>query len=653
MPRRLPLLAVPLLAVPLLALFAMRPAAARNPMPAVRANQWARAETDTAQYADPVAARLVTFYRLLDPGAAGPAEIASFLHANPDWPFQSLLRERLDLALESEPDDSVVLKVCEAYPPRAALALLRCASAAEAARESAVAAANARRAWANGDFSIAAEKAILARWGHLFTPADQWRRFSHLVGTDPAAAGRQLARLAPDARAAGTAWLALTNATSGAWHAYASLPAATRREPGLFLAAARWLEQQGYRNRAVRLWQRDGLAAQQAASTAERSAFWRERDILARDLLQVNEPRRAYTLVAAPGPVSSRDALSQEFLAGFIALRRLHAPLEAAEHFQALANASKAAITQGRAHYWLGRAAAAAGDAAAAVAQYREAAAWPTTYYGQLAALALGESAAELEARIRALRDPDWTSGQALRFASREVARAAAFLVAWGAPRRARPFVLKLVALAPDAAMRSLAAHLALGFGLSDQAVAAGRLAGVYGEMLPEAGWPMPLQIPADGVDRAVVLGVIRQESSFDIAAASPSGALGLMQLMPATAERVARRLGDPVTLASLTTDPNRNIALGAAYLGTLLDRFSGCLPLALAAYNAGPQKVTEWLAEYGDPRIGAIDMLDWIELIPYGETRDYVQRVIESIAIYQARLHEQRPYPLAPWLRR
>ncbi len=628
------------------------PAAAQNPMPAVRADLWAEAAQDAAQYADPVAAKLVTFYRLLDPGAAGPAEIASFLQANPDWPFQSLLRDRLDLALETEVDDGVVLQTCNDHPPQAALALLRCAEAERAAGANGQAGAEARKAWIIGDFSPAEEAAILARWGDLFTAGDQWQRFANLAGEAPAAAARQLLRLAPADQAGGSAWLGLAQGKEGAWDNYAALPPAERQKPGLFLAAAGWLEQQGYRDRAVRLWQQEGDAIEQAAPESERSAFWNERDILARDLLQVDQPKPAYALVAAPPAINPRDALSQQFLAGFIALRWLHAPAEAAPHFQALADASDAVITQGRAHYWLGRAAAAAGDKTAAARQYQEAEAWLTSYYGQLAALARDESSADLDRRIRALRDPSWTPGQALRFASREVTRAAAFLVAWGEPRRARAFVLKLVELAPEPAMRSLAARLALGFGLPDQAVAASRLAGVYGDMLPQSGWPIPVEVPADGVDPAVVLGVIRQESSFDVGAASPSGALGLMQLLPSTAEHVAHSLGERVTLAALTSDPSRNIALGATYLRELLDRFDGCLPLALAAYNAGPENVSNWLAENGDPRKGTIDMLDWIELIPYGETRDYVQRVIESIAIYQAKLAEDQPYPLAQWLR-
>ncbi|MGH7120454.1 MAG: lytic transglycosylase domain-containing protein, partial [Acetobacteraceae bacterium] len=441
----------------LLTVLAACPAAAENPMPAVRGNLWTEAAADAAQYADPVAAKLVTFYRLLDPGAAGPAEIASFMAANPDWPFQALLRERLELALETTADDGVVRQFCEQYPPRAALALLRCAQAELAGGDDTRAYAEARKAWIDGDFSAAKEQAVLARWGDHFAPGTEWQRFANLVAIDLAGAQRQLARLEPREQAAGKAWLALARGKNGAWESYASLPAAARREPGLFLAAMRWLEQQGYRERAVRFWQKEGDPIEAAAPEAERPAFWNERDILARDLLQVDQPKPAYALVAAPPAITRRDALSQQFLAGFIALRWLHAPSEAIPHFQALADASPAVITQGRAHYWLGRAEEAAGDRAAAGRQYRAAAKWLTSYYGQLAVLALGASSAELDQKIRALRDPSWTPGQALRFASREVTRAAAFLVAWGAPRRARAFILRLVELAPDPAMRALA----------------------------------------------------------------------------------------------------------------------------------------------------------------------------------------------------
>ncbi len=198
--------------------------------------------------------------------------------------------------------------------------------------------------------------------------------------------------------------------------------------------------------------------------------------------------------------------------------------------------------------------------------------------------------------------------------------------------------MLRLDELAADGTDRSLAARLAAGFGLPDLAVAIARRAGRDGVMLTEAGWPLAVDPPAGPVEPALALGLIRQESNFNTEALSPVGARGLMQLMPATAQAVAHRLGDgSVNLAALSTDPAYNMRLGTAYLGGLLDQFGGAMPYAVAGYNAGPGRVADWLAANGDPAAGGIDMVDWIELIPFSETRNYVQRVVENVVVYRA----------------
>ena len=378
------------------------------------------------------------------------------------------------------------------------------------------------------------------------------------------------------------------------------------------------------------------------------AAFWTERNLLARRLLRDGDAAGAYALAAQHGRITPDQMLDAEFLAGFIALRRLNDPAAATRHFTALADLSKAAITQGRAHYWLGRAAVAAGGDPKP--EYERAAAWVTTFYGQLAALALGDDAAALARRINALHDPAYTRDQVLAFTDREVVRAAAMLVAWNDPHRARPFLLRMDELAPDPADRTLTARFALRLGLPDTAVFVARRMGRDGLALPEAGWPIAADPPDGTVDASVALGLIRQESSFDIGAVSPSGARGLMQLMPLTAQAVAKQIGTATSLPTLTSDPAHNMRLGTAYLREMLDRFDNSLPLAVAAYNAGPHRVDQWLPENGDPRVGPIDMLDWIELIPINETRNYVQRVLENVVIYRARRGETTPTLLAQW---
>ena len=644
------LIALSLLLSPLLMAHS---AAAQSIMAAIRADQWDTAAALAAGAADPVARRLVTYYHLLAPGEASAAQIARFVKTHPDWPAQALLERRREAAIATEPSDAAALAACMQRLPTAAAALARCATAFTLAGRTQLATAAARAAWVNGFADPVSAASFLQHWGQVLRERDEWRRFDRLAWNDEsAAATRQVDRLSTSDQAVAQARLALVQQSPDAPALLAALPAGHRNDPMLMLDQAGYLERADDEGAAAALWRTGAAAAERDAPASRLPAFWHGREILVHDLMRDHRPRTAYALATQdlPDQKLTRDAIGDSFLAGFIALRFLHDPVAASVQFQRLADLSKAAITQGRAHYWLGRAAAAAGNAATARAEYARAEAWPTTFYGQLAALALGDSTAQLDARIRAVPVPSFTRSQALDFASREVARAAATLVSWGAPRRARVFLLRLGELAPDPADREMAAKLALGFGLPDSAVGIARVAGLHGEMLVQAGWPIPISPPADGPGRDAVLGLIRQESSFDTGAVSPSGALGLMQLMPGTARMTARQMGDP-GLAAAAADENANMRLGSFYFGGLLTRFDNCLPLAIAAYNAGPRNVATWLAAYGDFRTGGIDAIDWLELIPFGETRDYVQRVIENIVVYRALERSRQPHPLAKWL--
>ena len=282
---------------------------------------------------------------------------------------------------------------------------------------------------------------------------------------------------------------------------------------------------------------------------------------------------------------------------------------------------------------------------------YRAAAAFPNTFYGQLGALAAGDTPQALAARLTEAPKPV-DSSQALDLAGRELARAAAILVSWGAPRRAAPFLLRLDEIAPDPATRDLTARLATGLGAPQVAVALARRAGRDGLVPLATGWPQGVVIPGEaGVEPALALGIIRQESSFDAAITSPAGARGLMQLMPATAAQMGRKLSVAAPVAALTDDPALNLRLGTAYLALLMAQFDNAAPLVMAGYNAGPNRTIEWLGVNGDPRRGAIDAIDWIELIPFAETRNYVQRVTENLVIYRAQAGNIGPHPLSVWL--
>jgi soluble lytic murein transglycosylase len=404
---------------------------------------------------------------------------------------------------------------------------------------------------------------------------------------------------------------------------------------------------------AAGVWENHGQEDFNAAPPDQQQFFWPAQNTLARALLSENDPQDAYEVVVSvdPGqgsaPASEQQA-DRDFLAGFIALRYLHNNAQAAEWFRNLASLSNAVITQARAYYWLAR--TESGDAA--TADYERAAAYPTTFYGQLASVALGESPQTLAARINAITEPSFSATDATYFALTELPHAAVLLVQMNDPHDAAIFLNRAAQEAIDNKTRAMAIRLALGLGLPQSAVAIARTAGAAGQMLPAEGWPTPFDPPAVTLDPAVADGIMRQESSFDPVAISGSGAIGLMQLLPGTARMTGRKAGLPY---NNLFDTGENIALGTTYLSTELQNFGNCLPLAIAAYNAGPTSVARWLQQGGDPELGhnagGADIIDWIELIPYGETRNYVQRVSENITIYRAKLTGSADSPVTPWL--
>ena len=587
-PRVLPLQAAPALQgdmratirprYALLALFAATPATAQPPDPiaAIRADRWSDAQLAAASYADPVANKLVNYYRLLTPGAATADELTDFMAQNPDWPNQALLERRRQEAIAVEPDLASTLAQCDRNKLTLPQAMLHCAEVEANAGRTGEAerggppclARRHHRSADRGGFPASA-------WSAALRHDDQWARFQHLAWRDAAAAERQVPRLDPAHRAMAEARLALQRDASNAETLRAALPAAARGDPGMVLDRTRWLRHADRTADALALWQRAGEAAQRDAPADQLAAFWTERNLLARRLLHDGNAAGAYALAADHG--RSRQTGAGRRIPG-----RLHRPAPAERpggrdaHFTALADLSKAAITHGRAHYWLGRAAAAAGKDPKP--EYELAAAWPTTFYGQLAALALGDDPAALGRRITAVHDPAYSREQVLALHRPRGRPCGGHAGGMERSASCRAFLLRMDELAPT-----------LRTGPDGPARAAPGPARHGGVRRPpdgprrlgpaRAGWPIAAEPPAEPVDPAVALGLIRQESSFDVGAVSPSGARGLMQLMPFTAQAVAKQIGTPTTLVSLTADPAHNMRLGTTYLREMLDRFSDSLP--------------------------------------------------------------------------
>jgi len=638
------------LAVLVAPLCAPATARAQDVASALRQKRWGEAATlaRLGRAGDALGVKLVDWVRLQTPGQAGAAEIGAFIAANPDWPWLGLLERRRQEALEKEVSDAVLAAECGRAPLSHPPAILRCADRAAKAKQGEQAAVLTRQAWARGEFSEAkAEEAFLARWAAALRAEDERARFDFLLPESAISAARQVGRLPQADQALARARLAFRQSGSDVGAALAAVPAPQRDDPRLFLAQAIDLREKEQAQAALALWRERGAVAQAGLDADRLDAFWTERHRFARQLLRQGDAEGAYLLAAGHGALKTERLVDAQFLAGFIALRFLNDPARAEGHFRALAETSQAAITQGRAWYWLGRVAAARGQDPAPF--YRRAAAWPVTFYGQLAAAELGEDGAALARRIRALSDPKPVQ-LAAGIDEPELVRAAVRLAEWGERRRAFAFLIRFDETLREPADRALLARTAFRLDMPEAAVAIARRMGRDGAMLPEAGWPVAVEPPGKPVPRAVGLAVIRQESAFEPTAVSRVGARGLMQLMPATASVVAKKLGETTSPVQLINDPAHNMRLGTAYLRQMEDQFAS-LPLAVAAYNAGPHRVNAWLAANGDPRGRDSDaLLDWIELIPFNETRNYVQRVLENVAVYRARLDGETAGLLAEW---
>lgn len=366
---------------------------------------------------------------------------------------------------------------------------------------------------------------------------------------------------------------------------------------------------------------------------ADAGTSWTDRRLRMNDALKAMDYRTAYNAVTGHNLPLGADYAEAEFFAGWLALRKLNNPTLADTHFARIEQAGKSPVTRARAFYWRGRAAEARGDAAAAQAQYLEGARYPTVFYGQLAAEKAGVATLALPTEVQP------TAEDRARFEARDMVQAMRVLASTGEKPLLNVFAMHLDdTLEPGE--QALLVDLARSYGEPMLAMNVVRAGAQRGIVMAERGYPLrtPPQVYG-GPEAAFVLGIIRQESGFQPDIRSSAGARGFMQLLPSTAEIVARKLGVAYEPGMLT-DPEYNMRLGSKYLGDQVDRFSGSYIMAAAAYNAGPGRPAQWISFCGDPRTGATDPIDFIECIPFSETRNYVMRVLENVQIYRARLN-------------
>lgn len=490
-----------------------------------------------------------------------------------------------------------------------------------------------KRYWVSENFTPQQEQQILQRYGALLGAADHKARADRLLYDERANSALRLSRyLSPSDQALVQARIAVIRGRADAGKLLAALPANAKREPGYFFANVQHLRRADKWVEAAKVMM---AAPTEPRLLGDADAWWIERRLVSRKVLEVGHPKFAYHIASnhsANGDVTKVDA---EFHSGWYALRFLNDPNTALKHFQAIERLSNKPLSRSRAYYWMARAYEAGGNPAQATTHYQKAAQLSYTYYGQLALRALGQNSI-------ALPPLPATNDAKAGFEANPFVQVIRRLDEAGQSGRSGIFYRHLAQTLESPAEITLLAALAEENDLHPLALQIGKLAVARGVDVPRLAFPLgaiPENAGISKTQKALAYAIARQESAFNVAIVSRADARGLMQLLPSTAKQTARQIGVAYKPALLTRDAAYNARLGSAFLANLLERFGGSYPLAFAGYNAGPSRSQEWIARFGDPRKNAIDAIDWVEAIPFSETRNYVQRVMENYQVYRYRL--------------
>ncbi len=599
-------------------------------------NDWISARAYAAQASDRLGQDIITWrYVSSDTSGATFEEIDQFLRAHPKWPRHDQTVTIAERAMRPGMDPRQVIAWFGNRKPQTGLGTVRLGEALIATGQKDSGAAMIKKAWVSGAFTLSDEALILASHSDILTLADHKARLERLLwSSDREAAKREATRLDDNGQQLAQSAIQMQTNPGLASRVAAGLPDTLRADPVIQYTQARSLRVTGSDQDAWAAM----LSAPAGNTVSNPEQWWNERHIMARDALRQGQANMAYSLACTHGLTAGNgDWMDAEFLCGWIALRFQHDAQAALTHFQILAHDVTYPISVARAQYWIGRAQDALGNAAEAQAAYRKAAEHPEVYYGQIA-LAHVESQPMLHMVVTT---PDTSSVRAAMDGD-ERWRAIRQLTDLGDRALVRVFALDLARDLKDPRQFRMLADWANANSDQTLTLRLAKQASYVNVTMADYLNPV-LAVPSiptlNAPEKSLVLGLTRQESEFDPNAISQVGAMGLMQLMPASAKKTAGTIGMKFNAKDLVADPQYNMKIGQAHLAGLLSDWNNSYILAIAAYNAGSGNVRKWIDAYGDPRNPGVDAIDWVESIPFTETRNYVMRVLENTEVYRARL--------------
>lgn len=564
--------------------------------------------------------------------------IVEFRNKHPDFPTQTTLKRRTEEALARQKlSHSKVLAVYGNNEPISVRGIIQKTEALIGVGRKDEAARLIRNLWRTSRLSKGYERTIISKFKKLLRKSDhKWRSDMHLYNERTSEALRIAKYVSKDYVKLAQARQAVVR-RKGAAYGLKQVPKSMRKDPGYIFSRVQHLRRTNN--------PRDSAALLQTAPTdpsvlVDLDEWWIERKLASREMMELGRKQQAYDIAAAHRGGSPQTIAEAEFHAGWFALSHLNKPKLARPHFENIAKIATRSRTIARAYYWIARADEAMGNKAKAKQGFERAARHPTVFYGQLANEKLGRKKLQLTGNPKASRDV------LARHKARIPVKAIDRLMKIDNKGLAGTFMRALSQTLKDPAEIVLLARRAEKAKLHRLALQIGKLADAAGHDLPLLAFPVAA-IPSKAkvprsVGKSLVYSIARQESAFNPRAVSGAGARGLLQLMPATAKEVSRGLKLKYTKARLTSDPAYNATLGAEYLKQLLAEYNGSMIMTFAGYNAGGSRVRRWIKTYGDPRkMDTEGIVDWMESIPFSETRGYVQKIMENNQVYRARLNE------------
>lgn len=598
---------------------------------AVEKDKWSDARRIAGQAKNKLPAKIIQWLDLTRPGPGRSFdEISQFMRENPGWPYQNTLQAMGERNMPTGLSAAATIAWFQGREPQTAYGAAELARALIAHGESEPAAGLLRQAWRDENFDNPDDEgAFQAEFGSYLRPEDHVARLDRLLWShDEDGAHRLLPYVDSGHQALAVARIALAKKDDSAAVAVGNVPPALQHDAGLLYELARNRRKAGdYIGAAA-------VLDPPPPAISRPDIMWPELEDAARHAVLRGDMSVGYRLAAGHQATDGTTFADGEWLAGWIALRDLDDFRQSYTHFTGLYTGVSSPISKARGAYWAGRAAEEMGDTATAQNWYRAAASNLTTYYGQLAASRVGSRDV-----LQFGPMPQPSKAERLAFEGRELARVVRLLAQIDESDRARPFLQKMTDDAEEPTQLRMIADLGHEIGREDYAVMVAKSARTKGVDMIDYLFPLRKLPAGAGPEPALLLAVIRQESAFDVKAVSSAGALGLMQLMPFTAKHVAKTLKTKYRPKDLVKDGDYNIRLGRAYMQELLEFFDQSYVLAIAAYNAGPDRVNQWIQAFGDPRDYGVDVVDWVETIPLSETRNYVQRVMENLEVYRHRL--------------